>query len=427
MYTVAELAYLTGIPISRVASLCTLLVKEGYLVLDESSGEYDLSSESNVRDRLKSLRSDLKKPGLASEIRAKIEDILALGAPLALFSRRRGETINIGVPGLNMILHCIEPEQDSRANAGEEGGGQGDSDPITRKKRAYASGLPRGHCLLIKGAPGTGKTTLGLQVAIHLADQRARFLTFEEDVDQLEGDMYPYLQRERKPGSERWEVGRGSPTAHSSGNGPESMGKPVGWSRSALRRVVRPLRKIRAPSAWENPELVIEELTSLLDRELPELIVVDSISRFRDLADELRARQVLRRFIRILKARRITALFLGEKRGEDNTFEDYEVDGILELSWVGDIIYLTVNKLRGRRSYRGPHSVRLLSLDEIVELPDYLTTRELTKKQKKEAEQRGDTGWPEEPTPVLTIGVNVFPEISVFTESLGIGAKWKKS
>ncbi|MBU2690831.1 MAG: AAA family ATPase [Candidatus Eisenbacteria bacterium] len=366
MYSNMELAHLTGIPLGRVSGLCNLLVNKGILIFDEASVQYSLSPDPKTRQILEILREQLQDPAQSIEIRSKIEDILALGKPLALSRLIHEDTFrDIGVPGLNKILGRDDPQM------------------IFNKDFSLIAedGLPRGHCYLVKGAPGTGKTTLGIQIALRHANRRARFLTFEEDVTQLLHDMKPYIASNEDVKSEK---------------------VPIGWNRHDLKNIIRPLRKIRAPLVWKDPEAVIDELTALLDRELPKLIIVDSISRFRDLADKERARHVLRRFIRILKARRITAIFLGEDRGEENAFEDYEVDGILELEWIGDIIYLTVAKLRGQRSFRGPHSAKLISAEEIKMQPPFLISR----------------GNHNNHGPHLTVGFNVFPDISVYTEQL---------
>lgn len=370
MYTIEEIIHLTGIPTNTASEVCHLLCGEGYLVFDENTGKYRLTKEKDLLKKISKVKEQISKPETAHQVYSKIQDIINLGKPLALSELGKEKTVeDIGIPGLNIIFGGL---------SGNKGGGTPGTPPHKNP------GLPRGHCLLVKGAPGTGKTTMGMQIALHLAkDYRAMFLTFEEDVDQLCGNLKAFCK--------------------------DQDGKPsgVGWNESEIKKVTKSITKIRTPSAWEDTDVVMQEIIKILDRELPQLIVIDSVSRFRDIGGDINARQVLRRLIRALKIRGITSIFLGEERGEVNSFEEYETDGIIHLEWNGDQLSMEVVKLRGRKSYKGPHSAALITADDLedVNRPEHLIISEKHFKGKKEAK-----------SPHLRTGFNVFPEISVYKD-----------
>jgi KaiC/GvpD/RAD55 family RecA-like ATPase len=334
---------------------------EGYLIFEKETGKYRLTRDRDFLKDLRKLWMQCKDDHEFEQMSGKIEDIIEFGKPLALSEKGLGAVVeDIGIPGLNIIFGKRESETGPGKSQGEN-------------KRI--PGFPQGHCLLIKGAPGTGKTTLGMQIALYLKKYRARFLTFEEDVNQLISDLHGYIRDENKNNN--------------------SAG---GWKKQDIKEVTRSLIKIRTPRAWENPDVVMEELISIFDRELPHLIVIDSISRFRDFGGSEKARQILRRLIRNLKCRRITSIFTAEERGEENPFEDYEVDGIINLQWAGDLLALTVKKLRGMRAYKGPHSAALITVEELGAPQNELLSKDKIKKG----------------GPYLTAGFNVFPDIFVY-------------
>jgi KaiC/GvpD/RAD55 family RecA-like ATPase len=349
MYTIDDIIYHTGIPANKAAEICNLLVMEGHLIFNKETRKYRLTKDRDLLESVKKLWGQCKDDHSFEQMSGKIEDIMEFGKPLSLSEKEPGSYVkDIGVPGLNFIFGHLQEKKSPVASAAEV------------KK---VPGLPRGHCLLIKGAPGTGKTTLGMQIALYLKRNlyRTRFLTFEEDVNQLVRDFDGYLRKDDEESSN-------------------------GWEKSDIKEVTRSLIKIRTPHAWENPDVVMEELISFLDIELPHLIVIDSISRFRDLGGENKARQILRRLIRHLKCRRITAIFTGEDQGDDHSFEEYEVDGIIHLEWAGDLLTLTVKKLRGLKAYKGPHSAALMSNDDL-KLPqnELIAEKEILKPPKKTA------------------------------------------
>ncbi len=370
MYTIDDIVHHTGIPSNKVMEICNLLSTEGYLIYNKETSKYRLTKDRDLLSSVKKLWKQYKDDHTFEQMSGKIEDIIEFGKPLALSEKGPGEAVrDIGIPGLNIIFGSME----KTTKPGKK--------EVEAKK---VPGLPRGHCLLIKGEPGTGKTTLGMQIALYLKKYRARFLTFEEDVNQLINDLHGYIQTD------------------------DNNDHAVGWKKSGVKEVTRSLIKIRTPNAWEDPDVVMDELISLFDKELPHLIVIDCISRFRDLGGDTKARQILRRLIRNLKCRRITSIFMAEDRGEENAFEEYEVDGIIKLQWAGDLLTLTVKKLRGMKAYKGPHSAALMTVEDLEQPQHRLISKERIK-----------TDDDDKIGPYLTAGFNVFPDISVFKDIPG--------
>jgi KaiC/GvpD/RAD55 family RecA-like ATPase len=380
MYTLDEIIHLTGIPENKAIEVCRMLCSEGYLIFNEKTGKYSLTNDSQLLERIRNVGQQMSNEYTARQTCGKIQDIMTLGKPLALSEKGLGLSVpDIGVPGLNVIFSAFERKREP-----------GPQDFELKK----TPGLPRGHCILIKGEPGTGKTTIGMQIALYLEKEnyRSLFLTFEENIKQLCSNLDVYCRKD---------VSQGKFDAS-----PPLKNKPgdLGWDKALIKKVTRSITKIQTPTAWEDPEAVIQELCAVLDKEMPQLVVIDSISRFRDIGGETKARLVLRRLIRILKIRNITSIFLGEDRGESNAFEEYETDGIIHLKWLRDQLSLSVTKMRGLRAYKGPHSAAMLALADFSE-------------EKPEHHFISEMYYLDQPKiPHLKVGFNVFPEISVYND-----------
>ncbi|MCX6580732.1 MAG: hypothetical protein NT166_11175 [Candidatus Aminicenantes bacterium] len=376
MYTIEDIVHHTGIGENKAAELCSLLCRDGYLLFDRESGQYRLTDDRDCLKKIKDIWEQCKDEHSFAQMCGKIEDIIKFGKPLALPEDDPGITVeDVGIPGLNIIF-------------GRPGIDPGLTDKSTAIRKV--PGLPVGHCLLIKGEPGTGKTTLAMQIALCLKPYRSLFLTFEEDIHQLLNDFNGYTRND---------------------NNDE---KAMGWSKDDIKAITRPLIKIRTPSAWKNPDVVSNELIALLDRELPRLVVVDSISRFRDLGGEAGGRHILRKFIRNLKCRQITSIFTGEDRGDENAFEDYEADGIISLKWEGGLLTLTVKKLRGMKAHKGIHSAAMLAVQDLDEPENRLISQAVIR-------QKGVR------IPYLIPGLNVFPDISVYKKPLSSSSSFSSN
>ncbi len=403
-YTLNDIVHHTGLPADKVTEICNFLITEGYLIYEKDNNKYRLTEDSDLLGNVKKMWKQCKDDHLFEQMSFKIEDIIQFGKPLALAEKGPdSKRDDIGIPGINFILGNVEDK----------------TEKSEKSETFYTPGIPRGHCVLIKGAPGTGKTTLGMQIALHLKDRRSRFLTFEEDVNQLVEDFDPYLHHDDKKKKSKKD---GRPES------PDAEKYQKGWRKKDIRAVTRSLIKIRTPQAWENPDGVMAELISILDSELPHLVVIDSISRFRDLGGDEKARMVLGRLIRSLKCRRITAIFLAEDRADKHPFEDYDVDGVMQLGWAGDTITLSVRKLRGLKDFKGPHSAALMSVDDFEgdkNSQHLLISDQKVEKIEEEEEKKRENKEQNAPhhekkgnslKPFLTVGFNVFPEISVYKD-----------
>lgn len=363
-YSLEEIVQLTGISTNKAEEVCQALCSGGFLIYSKENGKYKITGDNDRLKEILKAKEQLENDSTARQVRSKIEDILLFGKPLALSeSVEKPCPKSIGIPGMDIIFHDSNME--------------GKPVPNT------IGGIPRGHCILVKGAPGTGKTTMGMQIAVHLKEQDygVLFLTFEEGIEQLYRNLEVYF---KEPDSD------------------------IGWNKKIIGAVTRSISRIQTSSTWENPEKVLEEICGILDNEMPQVVLLDSVSRFRDVGGEEKARLVVRNLIRILKMRHITSFFLGEDSGESHSFEEYEADGILHLKWLEDQLSLEVKKMRGRRTYKGPHSAAFLTVKELCRGPE---TRFLSKEYtpKRNEENYGAV-------PYLKPGFNVFPEISVFKD-----------
>lgn len=195
-------------------------------------------------------------------------------------------------------------------------------------------GIPAGNTVILEGAPGTGKTTLGVQFLYHGAAERNEpgiYITFEELPDQIYADM------------------KGA----------------FGWDLRALEK--RDLLRIVCVS----PELFLHQMTEpngLFEHMIRQIgckrIVIDSVSLFKLAAssgDQHRksfysVRNILRKFSQ-------TALLLQERNGEhpgEIPFENYVADGVIRLSLKDHMEKyrkrtIEVLKMRGTRIFEGEH------------------------------------------------------------------------
>ncbi|GAA3409981.1 ATPase domain-containing protein [Paenibacillus hodogayensis] len=197
-------------------------------------------------------------------------------------------------------------------------------------------GFPQGSAIMIEGAPGTGKTTLGMQFLYYgaLKDGEAGFyITFEEFPDQLYADA-----------------------------------QALGWD---LRKMEREglLRVISM-----SPDIFLEHVIDpggMIEKLIGELnckrIVVDSISLFRyGTTDEQEHRRMLYRLRNIFRKLGLTSLLIKERgtRKEESGFEAYIADGFIQLQLKEQmdkyrVRTLEILKMRGRRIREGEHIYRM--------------------------------------------------------------------
>jgi circadian clock protein KaiC len=201
-------------------------------------------------------------------------------------------------------------------------------------------GLPPGGAYLIKGQPGTGKTTLGLQFLVEGAQQgeTCLYLCLAETRGQLIGIAKAYgLSLE---GVEVHEMRR---RGGSTDNAP----------RSAYT--------VFRPSEVELEEIA-NELFDVVDRVKPARLVVDSLSEIRLLAeDAARYRHELLTLCDYLGARACTAMLIDvEGEVSDASVAETLVSGVVHLeqlapAYGGDRRRLRIGKLRAAGSVGGYH------------------------------------------------------------------------
>lgn len=199
-------------------------------------------------------------------------------------------------------------------------------------------GLPTGSSIIVEGAPGTGKTTLGVQFLYHGAAQLREpgvYITFEELPDQIY----------------------------------EDMNKAFGWDLQSLER--QGLLRVVCMS----PEMFLHQMTEpggVVERIIRELgvkrIVIDSISLFGLGAGSAEEhRQSFYRLRNTLRKFGLTSLLLQEKHAgiPQEAFEHYVADGVIRLALQEHMQKyrkrtLEVLKMRGTRMMEGEHQYRFM-------------------------------------------------------------------
>jgi circadian clock protein KaiC len=166
-------------------------------------------------------------------------------------------------------------------------------------------GFLRGDAFLVAGAPGTGKTSLGMQYLYSGAtryQEPGLFITFEEFPQRIYRDAASF-----------------------------------GWDFRALEK------EGKLKVLFTSPEVLQQDITrdqGLVNEMIAEMgatrVVVDSISLFEDPAEDLRSfREAVYGLINALKRESLTALLTRELRGEEEIGrgpEEFIADGLLLLT-----------------------------------------------------------------------------------------------
>ncbi|WP_067728965.1 ATPase domain-containing protein [Oceanobacillus damuensis] len=199
-------------------------------------------------------------------------------------------------------------------------------------------GLPAGSAIIVEGAPGTGKTTLGVQFlynGIKQYNENGIFITFEEFPEQIYADMQRF-----------------------------------GWDLQELERK----NQLRVISL--SPDTLIQQMlltNGLFEQMVNEVdcrrIVIDSISllKFLNQNSEVKGREILYTLRNILRKFNLTSLLIQEQSDlnvEHVPFEHFIFDGLIRLSLKEHLQLfrqrtLEVLKMRGSSILEGEHIYRI--------------------------------------------------------------------
>lgn len=224
-------------------------------------------------------------------------------------------------------------------------------------EKILPGGVIKGNSYLVEGAPGTGKTTFGVQFIYSgalLYDEPGILLTFEQFPEQLYSDFLNF-----------------------------------GWNLKELEAEDR-LRVI-----FTSPDVLLgdtggETLRRVVDEISAKRIYVDSLSHIKTAAGG-RAREKVFRFLNLIKRFGLTALFASETEDTSYGYEEFLFDGLIRLSYRpyqtrGRQRTIEVIKSRGQVHLSGEHSMQITERGIVVypritvgkESPDFGQERVLT-------------------------------------------------
>ena len=298
--SVEDITNITGLDRGRILMYCGRLEHEGYILLDPQGETYKFNNDK-YREVEKILKPfDYRR----AELVAKVRDIERFGRPLALCSDHNETTLATNIEGLDRVLAPFEKEKNK-------------------------IGLPLRKSILILGPPGSGKTTLALEIVRNVRLKRfptetALYLTFEEDIQKLFENY-----------------------------------KDFGWTRADMYACVRSLSTLRRKAYLENPDQFLKGFLGILAEFSPDLVAVDNLGYLLQLVPPEASREILNRLIRVFTVRGITSLLVGEHVTEGMNFEAYDVDGVINLGYEGGKRWLEITKMRGREFGSGRHPFRI--------------------------------------------------------------------
>ncbi len=219
-------------------------------------------------------------------------------------------------------------------------------------------GLIQGGAYLVRGGPGTGKTTLGLHylAAGVEAGQNALFVTLGEPVESIKKNA-----RSMKVKVDELTFLDLSPT-------PEFFAEIESYD------IFSPAEVEREPTT--------ARIVDVVHQVQPKRVFIDSMAQFRYLSiDVFQYRKQVLSFLRYLKDKGATIIFTSEP-GADTPDTDVQFlsDGIINLVLSHQERHVRVSKFRGSSFVPGEHGMRLAEngMEVLPRLEPRLPTAELT-------------------------------------------------
>ncbi|MCX7704506.1 MAG: hypothetical protein N2234_10515, partial [Planctomycetota bacterium] len=199
-------------------------------------------------------------------------------------------------------------------------------------------GIIRGNAYLLKGAPGTGKTTFGIQFIYNGAlkfNEPGIILTFEQFPQQLYTDSLKF-----------------------------------GWDLKEMETQNR-LRVL-----FSSPSVLLDSsngniLRSVVNEIGAKRIYVDSLAHIKSADSRDPSRVNIYRILNLIKGCGLTALFADEENANSQGFEDFLFDGVIRLSYKPYGVWgrgrtIEVIKSRGQGHLSGEHSFHICDKGIVV-------------------------------------------------------------
>lgn len=209
-------------------------------------------------------------------------------------------------------------------------------------------GFPAGRVTLIKGSPGTGKSTLGAQFLIEGAKNGERcLLVIAEENPQNYVIDFEHLKIRDYITPDLISIF-------------DSASARVGWAPrnnySLHESAILSIRKSEFDEA-------LIELIEHIKREKIQRLVIDSIQSFLHLLttkDEAKIREIYYKLVELCRQNKTSTLFISEV---DGFLSEYVVDGIIELGWSVESEkrnrFIYVEKMRGCKHDTDIHRVEI--------------------------------------------------------------------